>query len=124
VCNGVCQSLQSDALNCGTCGNACPFGLFCIAGQCTCQAGFSACNGFCINTTSDRRNCGSCGNVCPGGQLAACVGGTCTCQPGLTPCGTGQSACKNLQFDPQNCGACGNACSLLQVCNNGQCVSP
>jgi hypothetical protein len=62
--------------------------------------------------------------VCPGGQLGACVGGTCTCQPGLTPCGTGQTACKNLLFDPLNCGACGNACSLLQVCNNGQCVSP
>ena len=130
VCDGVCISLQNDTQNCGACGNQCGFGLFCIAGQCTCQAGFSACpspfggGNVCINTTSDRRNCGGCGAVCPGGQLGACVAGACTCQPGYTACGTGTDACKNLAFDRANCGSCGNACSAVEVCNNGQCVSP
>jgi hypothetical protein len=78
----------------------------------------------CINTTSDRRNCGGCNVQCPGGQLGACVAGSCTCQPGYTPCGTGTDACKNLAFDRNNCGGCGVSCSAVQVCNNGQCVSP
>jgi hypothetical protein len=33
-CNGVCADVQSDALHCGRCGNACPTGSSCVAGRC------------------------------------------------------------------------------------------
>jgi hypothetical protein len=34
VCRGACVDLQSDALNCGACGNACGVGATCAAGVC------------------------------------------------------------------------------------------
>jgi len=34
ACNGMCTSLASDPANCGACGNQCPSGASCSAGQC------------------------------------------------------------------------------------------
>ena len=34
-CNGTCRNLQTDTLNCGTCGNACPAGHSCVNGGCS-----------------------------------------------------------------------------------------
>lgn len=34
LCNGVCEALDSDAQNCGACGNVCGRGTTCAAGQC------------------------------------------------------------------------------------------
>lgn len=34
TCSGKCADLQTDGLNCGTCGNACAQGLACVAGHC------------------------------------------------------------------------------------------
>ena len=33
-CGGVCRNTQTDANNCGSCGNACPAGQVCTAGAC------------------------------------------------------------------------------------------
>jgi len=49
---GTCQSLLTDSLNCGACGNLCPL----TAPLC--------CSGKCVNTLSDSKNCGGCGRVC------------------------------------------------------------
>ncbi|MBX3207712.1 MAG: hypothetical protein KF764_21865 [Labilithrix sp.] len=34
LCNEQCVNLQSDARNCGSCGNVCPSGYYCSAGSC------------------------------------------------------------------------------------------
>ena len=102
--NGCETQTGSDAKNCGMCGNACPQGLICVNGGCTCQQcnipnakskcvnnqcifdgclpGYSNCdnndaNGCEVATDSDAKNCGMCGNVCPQ-NTPACSGGKCT----------------------------------------------
>jgi hypothetical protein len=42
-CNGNCIDVVNDAANCGTCGNACPTGMPCIAGTCECPATYNYC---------------------------------------------------------------------------------
>jgi hypothetical protein len=42
-CNGSCIDVVNDAANCGTCGNACPTGMPCIAGTCECPVSYSYC---------------------------------------------------------------------------------
>jgi hypothetical protein len=43
-CDGVCVSITTNAQNCGGCGNACPVGQLCAAGQCVIPMA-EACNG-------------------------------------------------------------------------------
>ncbi len=57
-----CKSLETDPLNCGTCGNVCPLSAF----QC--------CSGKCVNTLTNSANCGLCGSVCTN---APCTLGLC-----------------------------------------------
>jgi hypothetical protein len=42
-CNDVCIDIVNDAMNCGSCGNACPAGMPCIAGACTCPVDYTYC---------------------------------------------------------------------------------
>jgi hypothetical protein len=47
-CDGACINLQTDAANCGACGNACDAGEICVAGSCqacnvTCTGSAAAC---------------------------------------------------------------------------------
>ena len=93
-CNGNagdgCEvSLQTDAKNCGACGNVC-MGMgqnavaACAGGNCTlaCNQGFGDCdnnpaNGCEKDMRADVNNCGACGNVCPN-NAPVCSGGKCT----------------------------------------------
>src|SRR5262249_44845244 len=112
VCNGICRNLQTDAANCGACGNACPMGHQCVQGACKgngCGQGLTQCGNACVNLQTDAANCGACGQACAQGQQ--CTQGNCVqqgCGQGLTQCG---NACVDLNSDPQNCGACGFACA-------------
>jgi Stigma-specific protein, Stig1/Putative metal-binding motif len=128
-CNGKVDdtfNLQTDAANCGTCGNACAVGSACCAGKC-------------VNETSDVNNCGACAKACTSGSSCAksvCVppAGTCTpaCSADQTCC---SGKCVDLKSDIANCGKCGGACTtgnqpgccasacvdLLTVANCGTC---
>jgi hypothetical protein len=76
-------NLQSDANNCGACGNAC-------------ATGESCCGGRCANTQNDVNNCGGCARGCASGARPGCCSGSCV----------------DLLGD-DNCGSCGHACGLL-----------
>lgn len=117
TCGGTeCVTLASDPANCGQCGNACPDGIACENGSCSCAAGTQACSGVCVDTAADVNNCGACGNACPAGST--CSGGVCSCPAPLSSCG---STCADVQADGANCGGCGKACSSGQVCLLGNC---
>ncbi len=118
-CNGKCIYVANDPANCGTCGNACPGALVCIAGSCGCPMGQAACADVCVDENVDPNNCGGCGVACVAGQV--CAGGSCavTCGPNLVQCG---AFCRDTQNDVNNCGGCGVACAAGQVCCGGSCA--
>jgi hypothetical protein len=120
ACGQLCITLDSDPLNCGTCGNACGAGRACMAGACvtSCAAGYADCSGTCHDLMADRLNCGACNQACAGGQV--CNMGTCgaSCSSGLTAC---SGVCRDLMADVNNCGACGNKCDAGKVCSAGMC---
>ena len=72
---------QTDAMNCGTCGTACPMGQMCVTGACRlpCTAPMTVCGAgammTCVDTQTNASNCGTCGNACAMGQ--SCVNGLC-----------------------------------------------
>jgi hypothetical protein len=78
ACNGVCVNAQTDNMNCGACGTACPMGQSCMMGACQniamCGAGQTDCSGTCVNTQTDSNNCGACGMACPRRGRAATAG--------------------------------------------------
>jgi alpha-tubulin suppressor-like RCC1 family protein len=76
LCDGTCIDPQTDAENCGACGNSCDSTngaliTSCGAGHCvsSCAPGFTACNGACVNALNDPNNCGSCGTTCPSSEI-------------------------------------------------------
>jgi len=82
LCDNHCVDFQSDAHNCGGCGNACPTGSTCQNGACMCPTGTQLCVDACVDVSTDSANCGSCGSACPAG--ATCQGGTCVTVTGCT----------------------------------------
>jgi hypothetical protein len=124
TCNGVCTSTQSDANNCGACGNVCPAGDSCTNGACAtpCPAGLTLCSGACINLQSDPGNCGMCNSACPSNET--CSGGVCA----ITACPQGESMCNGMCIptsgDLNNCGGCGIVCSPGDTCQQGVCQTP
>jgi len=84
--DGCETSLQFDAANCGSCGNACPSvnngNAHCTNGNCgyACNFGYADCdanptNGCEVNTQSNPSHCGSCGHACANGLN--CISGNC-----------------------------------------------
>ena len=61
-CNGRCTNINSDNLNCGSCGMTCFDPAVC-------------CNGECVDLMYDETNCGSCGMTCF--EPAKCCKGSC-----------------------------------------------
>jgi hypothetical protein len=136
-----CADPDNDRLNCGACGNVCPYGPestpVCTGGHCsiTCQAGYADCdhnpdNGCEANTSTSPAACGGCGNVCDvPNSVPACVAGSCTvgsCLPGYADCDNKPNNGCEVNIDtPANCGSCGNACSLnnaTPTCPTGTCA--
>jgi hypothetical protein len=123
--DGCEVSLQSDAMNCGACANACPTRPnavpSCVAGACrvgTCNQGFANCNGFDFDgcerdLRNDREHCGACGRRCADSQV--CRNGACdgpVCPPGEVQCAAfdGLRYCADFGRDVNNCGGCNNRC--------------
>ncbi len=76
ACSSRCADLDTDTLNCGSCGTQCTGGRSCVEGECVCAEGTEPCGGLCIDFADDPMNCGACANACdPGG---ACNDGVCT----------------------------------------------
>jgi hypothetical protein len=81
-CDGSCVNLQTDPLNCKSCGNECPAGgentvATCTAGACgvACAPGFGDCNGDPADGCerdlgSDPSHCRACGHSCQGGTCS------------------------------------------------------
>ncbi|HVY25200.1 MAG TPA: hypothetical protein VHB79_01560 [Polyangiaceae bacterium] len=117
TCGGKeCVALASDAQNCGACGNACPAGIACENGACSCAGGGQACDGTCVDVQTDAKNCGKCGNACAAGST--CVTGVCSCPQGLDSCA---GSCVDVASNAQHCGACDRACAAKEVCLMGKC---
>jgi hypothetical protein len=147
-CSGTCRDLQTDAGNCGSCGDACSSGQTCQDGRCTfwgtstpvvagtapvtitpdlsCSYGEIPCGSSCVNVFSDRKNCGVCGRACGDQEICkeARCGPACT-DRGTTLC---DDRCVDLDMDMNNCGACGSECETYlpnakgSLCANGQCI--
>ena len=116
LCWGTCVDLDSDAQNCGTCGNACLADQACEAGTCVCPPDTQVCEGKCVDYASDKNHCGSCGNACLADQT--CEESTCVCPEGTGVCG---DKCLDFSSDKNNCGSCGHACVGDEICEEGAC---
>lgn len=148
--NTGCETnVQTDAANCGTCGNMCSTtGVHatpvCTSGGCTinCDPGWQNCNskpnyhnndadGCEAHTDTDPTQCGDdCKPCVTPNATPACTGGVCVvaqCNPGFANCNTNAAdGCEiNTKNDPLNCGTCGNVCMIANgtpACNNGTCA--
>lgn len=107
-CGVSCSDISSDPLNCGGCGNQCPYGYECQSSSCVvpspkdidpcvpaggydadtllqhafCPVGNSG-DYYCADLLSDLSNCGTCGSICTG---VSCDIGSCVCGSGQTGC--------------------------------------
>ena len=90
------------------CGNQCPDGQICSAGQCACQPGLTLVNGQCIDTKSNPQNCGGVGIVCSG-NTQNCQNGVCVgqCMNNLDQC---NGACVNQDTDELHGCSCQVGC--------------
>lgn len=78
LCGTQCRNTDTDAGNCGACGERCPTGASCVGGGCVCPSDApSICAGKCVDKSDDNLNCGSCGVQCFGDST--CVNGGCRC---------------------------------------------
>lgn len=84
----VCTNVQSDAQNCGVCGNVCGPDKMCYNGSCVCDIyrGFRSCDpsnpSVCSNVTTDSNHCGLCSISCTSDK--ECKNRVCVAKPGCT----------------------------------------
>lgn len=132
-CDGSCIDTNTDAQNCGSCGNGCSYAhgqAECNQANCalaSCDTDWGNCNldesdGCEKSLLSDPDNCGACGHQCDPGLV--CNAGSCTdqCPDNLTNC---DGACSDTTTDPENCGSCGNRCAFDNanaLCQSGSCT--
>ncbi len=135
----TCSDPQTDAQNCGICGNACDPGESCVFGSCcasagsNCSDGTECCTQYChVNTCvfcSDVEFNGQvgvgtlCRNECVDLQTSTSHCGFCfyQCQPvDRSKCCSGD--CVQFNDDPLNCGDCGVKCGAGQICRFAECV--
>ncbi|MFO0603574.1 MAG: MXAN_6577-like cysteine-rich protein [Polyangiales bacterium] len=120
-CGAACVDLNTDGLNCGSCGTACVADVPCMAGACIrpCARPFVLCSGRCVDANTDATNCGACGVSCAPGM--ACTAGVCgsPCAAPRILCG---SVCADLNTDTSHCGFCGAACPAGRRCVGGVCM--
>ncbi len=112
----ACVDVQTDAKNCGKCGNQCPEYYVCVDGTCsekTCEDGQNLCSGECYDLTSSKDHCGDCDTKCDDGYKCESSNCVLDCAEGLTVCG---STCADITKDNKNCGGCGNRCNDDEVC--------
>jgi len=128
--------VQTNANNCGSCGNNCTGTQICENGTCVeniCPTGTADCNKDLdceTNIYTNVSSCGNCGAICTlPNAIPECVGGICQ----ILSCNQNYSNCNNITIDgcetslltsPTNCGKCGNSCNLQNAhsfCNSGNC---
>jgi len=145
LCTTKCVDLQSDPLNCGSCGHACGTlphvkagaPVQCVAGVCqvpasSCAAGFGHCtSGGDVACETALNACGGCGSLAgaPGATCNACGNYVCSADKASVSCvgtpGTPISCSANA---PQTCSATGTlntgtACSGgTPTCSGGTCI--
>lgn len=110
VCKSVAVHFETDMLNCGVCGNACPATDNCSGGTCVrakCTEGQERCNNVCVNLASV--------------HIANCNGNIITCDDGFKQCDEKKVACNDLNQDIENCGTCGNRCKDGEACFRREC---
>ena len=81
-CDATCVNIQTDPLNCGSCGYQCSPGEPCTGGSCGtgCPAGLSECrSGECLDLQNDNDHCGDCATGC--GEKQYCSQGNCIDSP-------------------------------------------
>ncbi len=147
-CEYAASGFQTDASNCGLCGNVCtaPNGTVgCVASKCSlvaCPATAADCNGDAFDGceydvagfSTDSANCGACGAVCALSNASSeCAAGACgivACEPGYLDCnGAASDGCEreeaSMELDVDNCGACGHVCTMdhgTPACASGLCT--
>ncbi len=118
--DGHCYDLNSDANNCGACGNVCSrpnATASCSGGSCsfTCEADYSECDSVCYQLKSDPDHCGDCNTKCSVSDADnSCVEGQCkfSCHENFVP------AQDNKSCEPFVCSENQKRCSgnVLQIC--------
>ncbi|GEM_PF-5055554 len=130
-CDGLCVSLESDLEHCGSCGNPCALGLFCIGGECLvqCPEGQEELEGRCLLTCPEGQEPrdGECRLVCPEGEHEE--NGVCVEDPTLPgECPEGSKvcdgSCTDIMSDEQHCGDCNVPCFGGRACLEGNCLCP
>jgi hypothetical protein len=142
LANGCATDVETDASNCGACGNVCMLAnaaSTCTNGNCAitvCTPPYRDCNGMAadgceVDIETDPQHCGSCANACTlANATPKCTGRVCaiaSCTMGFADCDRmAADGCEvDIETDPGNCGSCGNACMLANAvpgCAMGHCT--
>jgi hypothetical protein len=127
-CGAQCVDLQSDPLNCGSCGQRCGVSAQCVLGRCQCVGNNKNCNQQWADGCECTQGCdttnptqctsggGNSNNKCDPARQ-----GSCTAGPGVyCDTSTGANDCKSCPAGFSNCdGTWG--CECKGTCNGNQC---